>query len=50
MQATSLGVEDMIVTDLIARHRLPIAIGTLETGGCTPRRRRLIGTIEIALR
>ena len=35
-QASSLGVEDMIVTDLIARHRLPIAIGTLETGMLNP--------------
>jgi phosphoadenosine phosphosulfate reductase len=25
VQATSLGAEDMVVTDLIARHRLPIA-------------------------
>ncbi|MDE2095116.1 MAG: phosphoadenosine phosphosulfate reductase family protein, partial [Burkholderiales bacterium] len=32
VQATSLGAEDMVVTDLIARHRLPVAIGTLETG------------------
>lgn len=32
VQATSLGVEDMILTDLIARHALPIAVGTLETG------------------
>jgi phosphoadenosine phosphosulfate reductase len=32
VQATSLGSEDMVITDLIARHRLPIAIGTLETG------------------
>lgn len=32
VQATSLGAEDMVVTDLIARHGLPIAIGTLETG------------------
>ena len=32
VQATSLGAEDMVLTDLIARHRLPIAIGTLETG------------------
>jgi phosphoadenosine phosphosulfate reductase len=29
---TSLGVEDMVITDLIARHRLPIALATLETG------------------
>lgn len=32
VQATSLGAEDMVVTDLIARHALPIAIGTLQTG------------------
>jgi phosphoadenosine phosphosulfate reductase len=32
VQATSLGAEDMVVTDLIARHQLPIALATLETG------------------
>ena len=32
VQATSLGAEDMVITDLIARHELPIALGTLETG------------------
>ena len=32
VQATSLGAEDMVITDLVARHKLPIAIGTLETG------------------
>ena len=32
VQATSLGAEDMVVTDLIARLHLGIAIGTLETG------------------
>ena len=32
VQATSLGAEDMVISDLIARHNLPIAIGTLETG------------------
>ena len=32
VQATSLGAEDMVVTDLIARHALPVAIGTLDTG------------------
>jgi len=46
VQATSLGVEDMIVTDLIARHQLPIAIGTLETGMLNPETASLIGTIE----
>jgi len=28
---TSLGVEDMVITDLIARHQLPIDLATLET-------------------
>jgi phosphoadenosine phosphosulfate reductase len=32
VQASSFGVEDQVVTDLIARHRLPIAVATLETG------------------
>ena len=32
MQATSLGAEDMVITDLIARLGCAIAIGTLETG------------------
>jgi phosphoadenosine phosphosulfate reductase len=30
--ATSLGAEDMVLTDLIATHALPIAIVTLDTG------------------
>ena len=32
IQSTSLGAEDMVVTDLIARHQLPITLATLETG------------------
>lgn len=32
IQASSLGAEDMVITDLIARLPLPIAIGTLDTG------------------
>ena len=32
VQATSLGAEDMVITDLVARHRLPIAVATLDTG------------------
>jgi phosphoadenosine phosphosulfate reductase len=32
VQATSLGAEDMVITDLIARHQLPIAVATLQTG------------------
>jgi phosphoadenosine phosphosulfate reductase len=31
VQATSLGAEDMVVTDMIARHNLPIAVATLDT-------------------
>lgn len=30
--ASSLGAEDMVLTDLIARHQLPIAVATLQTG------------------
>ncbi|WP_157264671.1 phosphoadenylyl-sulfate reductase [Azohydromonas aeria] len=30
--ANSLGAEDMVITDLIGRHGLPIALGTLDTG------------------
>ncbi|MBX3606513.1 MAG: phosphoadenylyl-sulfate reductase [Piscinibacter sp.] len=32
VQATSLGAEDMVITDLIARHQLGIDIATLQTG------------------
>lgn len=32
VQASSLGAEDMVITDLIAQQQLPIAIGTLDTG------------------
>lgn len=45
VQATSLGAEDMVVTDLIARHRLPIAIATLETGALHAQTLALIGSI-----
>jgi len=46
VQATSLGAEDMVLTDLIARHDLPIAIGTLQTGMLHAETVGLIGTIE----
>jgi phosphoadenosine phosphosulfate reductase len=46
VQATSLGAEDMVITDLIAKHRLPIALGTLETGMLHPQTSALIGRIE----
>ena len=32
VQSSSLGVEDMVITDLIARTGLPVAISTLDTG------------------
>lgn len=46
VQATSLGAEDMVITDLIARHHLPIALGTLETGALHAETVALIGHIE----
>ncbi len=46
VQATSLGAEDMVLTDLIARHALPIAIGTLETGQLHPETLALLTTID----
>jgi len=46
VQATSLGAEDMVVTDLIARHGLGIAIGTLETGALHAETLALIPAIE----
>jgi phosphoadenosine phosphosulfate reductase len=46
VQATSLGAEDMVITDLIARHALPIALGTLETGALHAETVALIGRIE----
>ncbi len=32
VQTTSLGAEDMVITDLLARHQLGISVATLETG------------------
>jgi phosphoadenosine phosphosulfate reductase len=32
VQVSSLGPEDMLITDVIARHRLPIEVVTLDTG------------------
>lgn len=46
VQATSLGAEDMVVTDLIARLGLPIAIGTLDTGELHDETVSLIGRIS----
>lgn len=46
VQATSLGAEDMVITDLIARHDLDIAIGTLETGKLHEETSALVPRIE----
>ena len=46
VQATSLGAEDMVVTDLIARLNLGIAIGTLETGALHAETVALIPRLE----
>jgi phosphoadenosine phosphosulfate reductase len=46
VQATSLGAEDMVLTDLIARHHLPIALGTLDTGKLHAQTLALIPRIE----
>ena len=46
VQSSSLGAEDMVVTDLIARHRLGIPVATLETGALHAETVALIGRIE----
>ncbi len=46
VQATSLGAEDMVITDLISRHQLPIAIATLDTGVLHTQTLALIPAIE----
>lgn len=46
VQATSLGAEDMVVTDLIARADLPITIATLDTGLLHPQTLALIARLE----
>jgi phosphoadenosine phosphosulfate reductase len=43
---TSLGVEDMVLTDLIARNRLPIALATLQTGKLHEQTRALVPRIR----
>jgi len=46
VQSTSLGAEDMVVTDLIARHAVPVAIATLDTGMLHAETLALIARIE----
>jgi Phosphoadenosine phosphosulfate reductase family len=36
VQVTSLGAEGMVLTDLIARHDLPIPVATIDTGALHP--------------
>ena len=43
---TSLGAEDMVLTDLIARHSVPIALATLDTGKLHAETLALIPVIE----
>jgi len=44
--ATSLGAEDMVLTELIARHALPITLATLDTGWLHDETLALIPRIE----
>ena len=46
VQSSSLGVEDMVITDLIARTQLPVAISTLDTGKLHPETLALIPRIR----
>jgi phosphoadenosine phosphosulfate reductase len=46
VQATSLGAEDMVLTDLIARHQWPIAIATLDTGKLHAETLALVARLE----
>ncbi len=45
VQASSLGAEDMVITDLIARHGLAISVATLETGMLHAETLALIGDV-----
>ncbi len=44
--ASSLGLEDMVLTDLIARHQLPIGIFTLDTGRLHEETYALLSQVE----
>ncbi|MBV8502448.1 MAG: phosphoadenylyl-sulfate reductase [Paucibacter sp.] len=46
VQSTSLGAEDMVITDLIARAGLKVAIATLDTGALHEQTLALIPRIE----
>ncbi len=44
--STSLGAEDMVLTDLIARHRIDVALATLDTGRLHAQTLALLPAIE----
>lgn len=44
---TSLGAEDMVLTDLIASHGLPIALATLQTGQLHAETLALLARVEL---
>jgi phosphoadenosine phosphosulfate reductase len=44
--STSLGAEDMVLTDMIARMRLPIALATLDTGMLNAETLALVPRVE----
>lgn len=46
VQASSLGVEGMVITDLIARHNLPVVVATLDTGALHAETLALLPRIE----
>lgn len=46
VQASSLGVEGMVITDLIARHGLDIEVATLDTGALHAETLAMIGRIR----
>jgi phosphoadenosine phosphosulfate reductase len=46
VQATSLGVEGMVLTDMIARLQLPVAVATLDTGALHAETLALVDRIE----
>ena len=46
VQASSLGVEGMVLTDMIARHALPVTVATLDTGALHAETLALIGRLE----
>ena len=46
VQASSLGVEAMVITDLVARHSLPVVVATLDTGALHQETRALIDRVQ----